>query len=135
MSGRDEIEVLVRGIYAASRRGDLEAICRAFAPDGRLELAGSRDSPATARVRGHDELRMLVSRMIATFDVLNHTVATILIDGSKAAVQWRATFRSVATGASVHMDLFDLIEIEDGRIKLCLQFCDTALFERLLQQA
>jgi ketosteroid isomerase-like protein len=134
MASRDDVERLLRGIYAARQRGDLDAICEIFAPDARLELAGSHQSPAVARTHGHDQLRSLVARMIQTFEMLDHSVATILVDGGKAAVQWRATLRSSVTGEVVTTDLFDLIEIENGRVKSCLQFCDTALAEPLLRQ-
>jgi ketosteroid isomerase-like protein len=41
--------------------------------------------------------------------------------------------RSSVTGQTVETDLFDLIEMEDGRIASFLEFCDTALAARLMQ--
>ena len=38
------------------------------------------------------------------------------------------------TGETVETDLFDLIEIENGRIKSFFEACDTALAARLLQR-
>ena len=37
------------------------------------------------------------------------------------------------TGQTVETDLFDLIEMEDGRIKSFYEFYDTALAARMMQ--
>lgn len=58
----------------------------------------------------------------------------MLIDGSKAAVQWHARIRSTVTGETVDTDLFDLLEMDDGRISSFLEFCDTALAARMMKQ-
>jgi ketosteroid isomerase-like protein len=58
----------------------------------------------------------------------------MLIDGNAAAVHWRAKFRSNINGQTVETDLFDLVELEDGRVTSFLEFCDTALAARLMQQ-
>ena len=67
------------------------------------------------------------------FAVLEHQIVSMLIDGSKAAVQWRAKMRSAITGETVETDLCDLIEMEDGRVKSFFEFCDTALAARMMK--
>ena len=42
--------------------------------------------------------------------------------------------RSTVTGQTVETDLFDLIEMEDGRIKSLVEFCDTAVAARMMKQ-
>ena len=79
----------------------------------------------------------MLAGMMKTFEVLDHQIVSMLIDGSKAAVQWRARLRSTITGETVEtdlFDLFDLIEMEDGRIRSFFEFCDTALAARMMQQ-
>jgi ketosteroid isomerase-like protein len=76
----------------------------------------------------------MLAGMMKTFEVLDHQIVSMLIDGSKAAVQWRARLRSTITGETVETDLFDLIEMEDGRIRSFFEFCDTALAARMMQQ-
>jgi ketosteroid isomerase-like protein len=134
MSSREDVERTLREVYAARQRGDLDAIVRNFAPHARFQMAGSKVSPIATCVEGADQLRPLLAGMIKTFEVLDHQVITILIDGSKAAVQWRAKMRSTVTGETVETDPFDLVEIENGRIKSFLEFCDTALAARLMKQ-
>jgi ketosteroid isomerase-like protein len=134
MTSREDIERTLRDVYAARQRGDLDAIGRIFAPHARFQMAGSNASPVAVRVEGAAQYRPLLAGMMKTFEVLDHQIVSMLIDGSKAAVQWHARMRSTVTGETVETDLFDLIEMEDGRIRSFLEFCDTALAARLMKQ-
>jgi ketosteroid isomerase-like protein len=134
MTSREDIERALRDVYAARQRGDLDAIGRIFAPHARFQMAGSNASPVAVRAEGAEQYRPLLAGMMKTFEVLDHQIVSMLIDGSKAAVQWRARLRSTITGETVETDLFDLIEMEDGRIRSFFEFCDTALAARMMQQ-
>jgi ketosteroid isomerase-like protein len=134
MSGREDMERTRRDAYAARQRGDLDALGRLFAPHARFQMAGSSASPIATLVEGAEQYRPLLAGMIKTFEVLDHKVVSMLIDGSKAAVQWRAKMRSAVTGETVDTDLFDLIEMEGGRITSFLEFSDTALAARMMKQ-
>ena len=133
MSGRDDIERLLREAYAARQRGDLDAIGRLFAPHARFQMAGSKSSPIAVVAEGVDQYRPLIAGMIKTFELLDYTIVNMLIEGSSAAVQWRARLRSSITGEVVETDLCDLIKTEGGQINSFLEFCDTALAARLMQ--
>src|SRR5262252_3083288 len=133
MTGRDDIERTLRSAYDARQRGDLDALAAVFAPHARFRMAGSNASPIATLVEGAEQYRPLFAGMIKTFEILEHSIVTLLVDGSKAAVQWRARMRSSVTGETVETDLFDLVEIEDGRIGSFLEFCDTALAARLMK--
>jgi ketosteroid isomerase-like protein len=133
MTNRTDIERTLRDAYAARQRGDLDVLGQIFAPHARFQMAGSNASPVAARAEGAEQYRPLLAGMIKTFEVLDHNIVAMLIDGSKAAVQWRAKIRSAVTGQTVETDLFDLIEMEDGRIKSFYEFCDTALAARMMQ--
>ena len=133
MTSREDFERTLRDAYAARQRGDLDALGRIFAPHARFQMAGSNASPIAARVEGAEQYRPLLAGMIKTFEILEHKIVAMLIDGSKAAVQWHAKMRSSVTGETVETDLFDLIEMEDGRIKSFYEFCDTALAARMMQ--
>ena len=134
MTSREDIERALRDVYAARQRGDLDAIGRIFAPHARFQMAGSNASPVAVRAEGAEQYRPLLAGMMKTFEVLDHQIVSMLIDGSKAAVQSRAKMRSAVTGETVETDLFDLIEMEDGRIKSFFEFCDTALAARMMKQ-
>ncbi len=53
--------------------------------------------------------------------------------GSKAAVHSRMTVRAKATGNVMETELFDLVEIRDGKIASFTQFFDTASAMAMLQ--
>jgi ketosteroid isomerase-like protein len=133
MTSRADIERILRDAYSARRRGDLDALAGIFAPHARFQMAGSNASPIATLVEGAEQYRPLLAGMIKTFEILEHEILTMLIDGSKAAVQWRARMRSTVTGETVETDLFDLLEIEDGRITSFYEFCDTALAARMMK--
>ena len=133
MSDRAQMEKALREVYAARKRGDLDAIGRIFAPHARFQMAGSNVSPVATKVVGSEQYRPLLAGMIKTFELLDYTIVRLLIDGDTAAVQWHAKIRSSVTGQTVETDLFDLIEMENGQIASFLEFCDTALAARLMQ--
>ena len=133
MSTREDIERTLREAYAARQRGDLDALARVFTPHARFQMAGSQASPIAALAEGTEQYRTLLAAMIKTFEMLDHKIVTMLIDGSKVAVQWRARIRSTVTGETVDTDALDLIEMEGDRIKSLLEFCDTALAARMMK--
>ena len=134
MASREAIERTLRDAYAVRQRGDLDALGRIFAPNARFQMAGSNASPIATRAEGAEQYRPLLAGMIKAFEVLDHKIVSMLTDGSKAAVQWRARIRSTVTGETVDTDLFDLIEMDDDRIGSFLEFCDSALAARLTKQ-
>jgi ketosteroid isomerase-like protein len=133
MTSREDIERALRAAYAARQRGDLDALSRGFTPYARFQMAGSSASPIAARAEGAENYRPLLAGMIKTFEVLDHQIVSMLINGSNAAVQWRAKIRSTVTGETVETDICDLIEMEGDRIKSFLEFCDTALAARMMK--
>jgi len=130
MTGRDEITALLREAYAARQRGALDAIGRAFAPHARFRMAGSKTSPIAVMAEGANQYRPLIAEMIK---LLDYAILNLLIDGSKAVVQWRTRLRSFITGEAVETDPCDLIESENGQISSFLEFFDTAMAARLMK--
>jgi ketosteroid isomerase-like protein len=133
MTDRSHIERTMREAYAARQRGDIDKIMQLFAPNARFTMAGSAESsPVAMRVEGAEPLRTALQGMIKTFVIEGHEVLSILVDGDRAAIRWRATFRSSVTGDRLQSELCDLVEFKDGRIASFLEFCDTAAAARLM---
>jgi ketosteroid isomerase-like protein len=84
-------------------------------------------------VEGSEQYRALFAGMIKTFEILELKIVTLLVEGARAAVQWHARMRSSVTGETVETDLFDLVELENGRIVSFYEFCDTALAARMMK--
>ncbi len=123
MMDRLKIDRLLRDLYAARVRGDLDAVCRSFLNDARFEIAGaSHASPIAVTSVGVDKFRPLLALMIRTFKISDQSILSIIIEGLKAAVHWRATIHSRVTGTTIETELVDLIEVRDDHIASYIEF-------------
>jgi len=69
-----------------------------------------------------------------TFQLLDHSIKNIVVDGDKAAVHWHGKFRAKATNKVGETDLVDIFELKNGRIAWMKTFFDTAMTARLTGQ-
>jgi ketosteroid isomerase-like protein len=123
MIGRQETERLLRDLYAARVSGDVAAVYDKFSPDARFRISGaSHSTPVAVTAEGAGEYRPLLAIMIKTFKLSDEQIVSLLIDGTKAAVHWRAKIFSRLTGTKVLTDLVDMIEIREGRIGSYIEF-------------
>lgn len=115
--GAAQIERLMRALYAARARGDLAAVQALFAADAVFRIAsGSLARPVTVKAEGVAEVRPLLALLIKTFKLADFRIVETRIEGSHAAVQWRANVRSRITGATTSTELIDVVEVRDGSI-------------------
>jgi ketosteroid isomerase-like protein len=123
MTDRLEIDRLLRELYAARARSDLNGVCRLFSSDADFQIAGaSRGSPLAITASGIVEIRSWLALMIRVFQLNDHSILTVLIDDAQAAVHWRATVHSRVTGTTVPTELIDLVEIKQGCISSYVEF-------------
>jgi len=124
MTERVEIERLLLELYAARVRGDLAAVCATFTNDANFQVAGasSTASPIAMKAVGVAEFRPLLAIMIKSFKLSEQSILSMLIDGAKAAVHWRAKVHSRITGTTVMTELIDIVEVKDGRIASYTEF-------------
>jgi len=123
MPDRLEVERLLRELYAARLGGDLEALCRTFAKDARLDIAGtSYATPMAIRAAGLGEIRSWLALLVKTFQLGDQEILSMIIDGEAAAVHWRARIRSKITGATVLTELIDVVRVRERRIASYTEF-------------
>jgi ketosteroid isomerase-like protein len=123
MTDREEIEAVLRGLYAARLRGDLDAMCAAFCDDAVFQIAGAGQVSAVLnRAVGVGEFRPLLAVMLKTFKLRDQVILAVLIDGTKAAVHWRAGVHSRITGTIALTEFVALVETSGGRIASYLEF-------------
>jgi ketosteroid isomerase-like protein len=123
MADRVEVEGLLRELYAARVRGDLDGVCRAFSNDASLHIAGAGNiSPIGVKCVGIAKFRPLLGLMIKSFKLSEHTILSIIVDGEKAAVHWQAKVHSRITGTIVLTELVDLVEVKGRRISSYTEF-------------
>lgn len=123
MTDRVQIDRLLRELYAARIAGDLDGVCRIFADDAKLEIAGaSQSNPIAISATGASEIRTWFALLIRTFHLTDQVIVSMIIEDARAAVHWRAKIRSKITGATVPTNLVDLVEIREGRIVSYTEF-------------
>ena len=133
MSGRADVERLLNEAYDARARGDIDTLLRIFSDDVRFQVAGAQNERSVAaEVSGRDQFRLLLVELVRTFELLEHKILTMTVDGDSASVHWRAKFRSSVTGEEVETELVDVIKHKDGRVTSFIEFCDTAVAARML---
>jgi ketosteroid isomerase-like protein len=130
---RAAIEALIERAYEARKSEDVEGIISVFHPDGKFELAGSKDITAVAGVaKGHQELRITLTKLIANFEFVERDIISTLIDGDRAAVHSRVKLRFVPKDRTVTTELIDLWKFENGKIVELVEFADTAFINDLI---
>ena len=118
-TGRDRssVEALLRELYAARVGGELDRLCALFAADALLKISGSSEGKAIAiAAQGAHEVRTWLGVLVKTFRLSQHEILSMVIEGSRAAVHWRASIHSRITGACVPTELVDIFEVKEGRI-------------------
>src|SRR5579863_4050546 len=123
MSDRSQVERLVRELHAARVSGDLERLCRVYAPDARLRIAGSSDGkPIAIDASRLSSIRPWMSILVKTFRLSGYELLSLTIEGASAAAHWRVNIESKITGISVPTELVDLIEARNGLVSSQIEF-------------
>ena len=114
---RSSVEGLLRELYAARMGGELDRLCALFTPDAALKISGSSDGkPIAIAARGAAEVRSWLGVLVKTFRLSRQEILSMVIEGPRAAVHWRASIHSRITGAAVQTELVDMFEVKEGRI-------------------
>jgi ketosteroid isomerase-like protein len=123
MTERSQIEQLVKELHAARLAGDLERLCRLYAPDARLRIAGSSDGkPIAIDASRISNIRPWLSILVKTFRLSRYELLSLTIEGAGAAAHWRVQIESKITGISIPTELVDLIEVRNGLINSQIEF-------------
>jgi len=125
---RSEMEAFIEKFYAARAEGDIEALGESFAANARFQIAGSPEfSMLAALAEGHEAVMGLMRTIADTIAFEDIAILDRVIDGSTAAIRWRATVQLVTSGQSYTTELADFLELEGGKLVSCTEFLDTAL--------
>jgi ketosteroid isomerase-like protein len=121
---RQAMAHLVRKLYAARVNGDVESLCALFHAQAKLRIAGSSDGnhPIAILARGAGDIGSWLAVMVKTFRLAHFEELSMLIDGERAAVHWRADIHSRITGTVVSTELVDLLEVSAGKIVSYVEF-------------
>jgi ketosteroid isomerase-like protein len=135
MSDRQQVIDIITAGYAARVRGDLDGVMQAFCDDACFRLNTGPAEPLLSKsVDTRSALRTAMGELIDNFHFSDMKVLDCIVEGQKAAVHSRMTVRAKSTGNVIVTELFDLIELKDGKIVSFTQFFDTASAMAMLQQ-
>jgi len=136
MSSRNDVEALVRSIYALRRKGDIEGIMASFTPNARFRMAGHGGlAPMTTPVEGSAQLRGLMQQLVSAWDWSDFDIRSVLVDGNRVAVYSAGTMYFGPQRVPVETELFDLLTLEGDKIADFVQFCDTHAAARVMGMA
>jgi ketosteroid isomerase-like protein len=123
MSDRSQVEQIVKELHASRIAGDLERLCRLYAPDARLRIAGSSDGkPIAIDASRIARIRPWLSILVKTFRLSKYQLLSMTIEGTHAAGHWRVDIESKITGIVVPTELVDLVEVRAGQIASQIEF-------------
>ncbi len=123
MTDRVASERVLRELYAARVAGQLEPLCRLFSSDAHFRICGATEGkPIAIAAQGHSEIRTWLATLVKTFRLSDQAVLSMVIEGERAAVHWRARIYSRITGVVVPTEFVDLIELRDAQILSYVEF-------------
>jgi ketosteroid isomerase-like protein len=123
MTERSQVEQLVKELHAARVGGDLDRLCRVYAPDARLRIAGSSDGkPIAIDASRISSIRPWLSILVKTFRLNRYELLSLTIEGARAAAYWRVDIESKITGISIPTELVDLIDVRNDQITSQIEF-------------
>lgn len=115
---------IVRGLYEAYSRGDIDAIVAALADDFDWTVPGR--VPFSGKKKGHAGMREFLAQMVDTVRTEEFEVREFLADGDKVVVLGRERATVRATGRQYDTDFAHVWTLRDGRISHGQVFADTA---------
>jgi uncharacterized protein len=123
---------LVASIFAGLAEGDSRPFVEAMAEDFRWRFAGSwswvRDWGQTRREVRENLLRPLM----AQFSEYRARAEEIIAAGDRVVVRARADARTIRGDAYPQAYCY-VFRVADGRVSEVIEYCDTALVERVLE--
>jgi ketosteroid isomerase-like protein len=133
MTSRADIEKTVRSVYAARVSGDLEGVMTGLADNCRFALnaRGTGVQALAAASQGKASIRQVMKELIDSWRFDQWRELSLLVDGEKACLHWRARITCVPTGKSEDFEGLDIITFRDGKIVDFHQATDTAMVMKL----
>lgn len=127
--GQSHLEIAdwLDATYEALSLNDLDLFLSAFDTNARWNLLGQSTGMPFFGVRiGKAAIREMIQLIYADFKMRDFFIEDIIANESAAAVRWSVLSTSLSTGQQAHLEVFDHIIIQDGKIASLTQFFDTA---------
>lgn len=120
---------LVRGMYEAFQRGDIEAIAAIMAPDAEWQVMGRpEDYPTFGKWTGPGGVRDFFRLVADTQDMKEFTTREFLGLGDHVVVTGHYEWVVRNTGSSFDAEWCHLLTVTNGKVTRFREFTDTASF-------
>jgi ketosteroid isomerase-like protein len=114
---------IIEKLHAARVAADLPGMCALFADTGRFQILGaSADKPISIQADDLKGFKPWLAMMVKVFKINNYAVLATVVEWPRATVHWRADIYSKVTGATVHTELVDILEVSEDRILSYTEF-------------
>ena len=135
MTRSEEIKAIIARLYAARKKGDLDAIVRFFDDNATFAMSGSKQASGVAmEAKGADEIRVALKNLLDAYDMHEQTILSFLVDDEKAAVHHRSKMKFKPTGEVFDTEMLDLWKLQGDKVVSMIEFVDTALAQTHLLQ-
>ena len=125
MSEQENLEV-VRRVYAAFGRGDLEGLLAMLDPQVLWRTPGPPDLPTAGVRRGVAAVREFFGLLLNTFDIQEFKPADFLAQGDKVVVLGTSREGPKGTGRIVDFRWVHVFTIRNGKIVECEEPADVS---------
>jgi ketosteroid isomerase-like protein len=134
MTSAASMKDILLSTYQARVSGDVEGTLAAFADDVEF-VFNARDTGSAALdspVKGKAALRPVMQSLIDNFHITDWKAISLLAEGDKASLHWRALVTFTSSGKAAEFDVFDLVTFREGKFAVFRQSTDTAKIKALL---
>ena len=107
---------IVRNVYAAFGRGDLDGVLALLDPQVSWRTPGPKDMPTAGLRRGIPEVREFFGLLLTTFDMQDFRPGEMLTQGDKVVVLGTSREGPRGTGRLVDFRWVHIFTVRDGRI-------------------
>jgi ketosteroid isomerase-like protein len=129
---RSKAEELVKAVYGARVKGDVNEMMKLTDPDIVFEILGSNErSKVAVAIKGADTFRHSLSVLCENFELWNFEILTMLVEGDNIAFHWSAHVRNPKTGKAADSQVMDFWTVKGGKVASIRQGIDTASAEWL----
>jgi uncharacterized protein (TIGR02246 family) len=118
----EEIRAIIEQSREAWLRGDAEAIASLFSREAEFIVPGDR-------WLGQEAIRRVAAGFFSTHDVVKIDIKRILIEGTRAAVEWYWEDREKVTGHLNKADDAIAIDFKDGKIVRWREYIDSKTWQ------
>jgi ketosteroid isomerase-like protein len=115
MNEQQNVDV-VRQVYGAFGRGDLEGILGLLDPEVTWRTPGPSDLPTAGMRRGVNAVREFFGALLSTFDITNFEPREFLAQGDTVVVLGTSVERVKATGNAIDFRWVHIFMIRNGRV-------------------